>query len=334
MRDGAGELIRVPADEDYERRYGGLAANTSLWLNINLSPHFPSIGPVAAALYEAATDVKPDLVMRLDMVAIGWLLEAFPPVEVEGSPLDPTTIATDFIIDSYLRFPDPQEQNEYLGRVVSGVVATALESRPDGPALLRASTRATSERRMSVWSGTEAVQRAVATAHADGAIPAGAPGNVFVTIQNFAANKIDLYTETSIKLQASSIGCIVAGTATISITNAAPAEAALLPGDRYGTLGHWWVNVYLPKGARAFSMTVNGVTALGDLDEEQGRTVIAALVTAGPGTTGDLEVTWTEPHLHSRPNLGLSTQPMVAHATVWLEEAGQTPALMTTKCEE
>ncbi len=290
-----GGYVAVDAPADYLARYGGFLANTTLWLNVNLSPHFPSVAEVAGRLYTLATGVDPDLVVRVDLTGLGYVLGALPAVSVDGAALDPATLATAFILDSYLRFPDPVEQNAYLARVVGAVVAGALDAEHlDGRAVLAAGRRAVTERRLAVWSGDPATERAFAALGADGALPPGDPGQVDVAVENFAANKIDLFTGTAIAFEPEATGCLVTTTASVTLTNAVPALAAVLPAGVLETNGRWWVNVFLPAEARVLAVTIDGALAPASVAREQSRPVAAVLADAPPGRSVTVAVRFQE----------------------------------------
>lgn len=325
IRHPNGDYISVEAPADYLARYGGFLANTSLWLNINLSPHFPSVAQVAERLYTEATEADPDMVARIDLTGVGYVLEAFPPATIDGEPLDPATLSTDFIIDSYLRFPDQENQTAYLARVVGEVLHQALGAeRLDTRTLITSLRQAIAERRVATWTGQPAEQQAFATLGADGAVQPGDPGDLDMIVQNFAANKIDIFTDTEIDVTAQATGCLITTEASVTLTNLAPPEAIHLPVAYYGIDGRWWVNFLLPRDATVVSITVDGEPAKGSIDTEVGRPVASVLVKAPPEATTTVTVTFQELALETQHRIRISPQAMVRPAKLRLLGAEET----------
>ena len=135
---------------------------------------------MARRLYQAATEVEADAVARLDLVGLGYLLDAFPTVTIDGQPVDGSTLATDFLIDSYRRFPDdthPGEQNAYVAGAMQQVFGQLVGGAPaDRSAVLSAIRRAVAERRLSLVTGDNEVDAMLAgrepTGRCSPAVPA------------------------------------------------------------------------------------------------------------------------------------------------------------------
>ena len=327
--DAQGNYVRVDAPADYLVRYGSFLANTSLWLNVNLSPDFPTVAGVAGRLYEEATGIRPDAVARIDLTGIGYLLDAFGTVTVDGQALSPGELATVFVIDSYLRFPEPAEQSAYLAGVVTQVFTQLLTARDvDGAALAAALRRAVAERRLAIVTDDPSIDAALAAAGADGTILPGDPGDLDVVIQNFAANKIDLFTSETIDIDVSSAGCAVVGTVSVTITNDTPAWAATLPAGQAATEGRWWVNVYLPADATVLSVTENGTAVAATQAREVGRPVLARLTTIAAGDTSVVTFRYQEVVSGIDYRVRIEPQPLVHPAT--LRFNGSEPIVLTT----
>lgn len=316
-RGQSGDRRVVAAPRDYLERYGKYEANTTLWLNINLSPHFPSVAEVARNLYWEVRDVEVDTVARVDLVAVGYLIDALGGVSVEGERIRGSDLATDFLIDSYLRFPDVVEQNEYLTRVAEVAFRQILSGeRREGTQVLNALRRTLEERRASVVTWQSELDELLSSFGGSGALLSGDPGDLEVVVQNFASNKIDLFTEQAITVSAIPVGCSVFGQVELIVENAAPQWAIDLPHGELGIRGQWWVNVYLPRQAQLRALLVDGDPAEGSLEEEQGRPVAATLIAAAPGEEVTVTVRWEESISDSLYQLRLQPQPLVSPATL------------------
>ena len=313
-----GEHVSVEAPADYLRRYGRYQANTSLWLNVNFSPDFPTVAGVVGRLYDATGGELPDAVIRIDLVGLGYLLGAYDEILVDGARFDPTQLASDFLIDSYLKYPNPFEQTDYLSAVVnqvlSQVMAGADARRSD---FVRAVRRAASERRLAMSTGAPAVDAFLARMGVDGGLADTSSGDVSVVVQNFGGNKLDLFSDAAIEVKLTPSGCSVAGELTVTLANRIPARyLGLLPAVVPGDLGKWWVSVYLPRYATPGGAEVEGKPAEGSQDVELGRPVISTLVEARPGADTTASFSWTEAVLGTDYEIRLQPQSRVVPATL------------------
>lgn len=325
IRGSRGNYRPVEAPSDYVDRYGRYDANTTLWLNVNLSPHFPSVAEVARNLYLRSTDIEVSAVVRVDLVAVGYLVEALGGIEVEEERLRGPELATDFLIDSYLRFPDSDAQNEYLAGVARETFHQALTAEDrDGRAILRGLRRSVEERRLALITWLPEVDKLLNEVGADGGLLPGDPGDLELVVQNFAANKIDLFTQQIFSVDVIPSGCTVHGEVEVRLANQAPSWAIDLPAGELGITGQWWVNVHLPRAAELEALLVEGEPGVGTLEEEQGRPVVATLVVAEPGEEVTITVRWKEPIEDSSYVLTLQPQPLVRPAILELGSTEET----------
>ncbi len=324
--DVSGELIRVEAPPDYVRRYGEFLANSTLWLNVNLSPDFPTVAGVASRLYAASTGVTVNAVARIDVAGLGYLIDAFPDVTVEGREIVGATLSTDFLFDSYRRFPEsPAEQDEYIASAVQEVFGQLIGgASAERSVFLQAVQRAVSERRLALVTDSGATNAMLAAVGADGAVLPGGAGDLMVTTQNFAANKIDLFTRTDLTVAVVPDGCDVRGEISLTLTNATPPGLDWLPHQAMGNGGRWMVSVYLPRGAGVLSLEVDGRPVEGSFLQEFGRRVVSLIVDAEVGASVGVTVRWQEQLTEPGYTLTVQPQPLVVAGT--LSVNGEPPA--------
>jgi hypothetical protein len=332
--DAAGQFEAVNAPADYLRRYEEFLANTTLWVNVNLSPDFPTVAQVAKRLYQVATGVEPDAVMRIDLVGLGYLLDAFPEVAVEGVEIHGGALSSGFLIDSYQRFPILGDQTNYLISVMRDVFGQLIGgARTNRSAVVGALTRAVVERRAALVTEDQAVNAMLAAVGAEGSVLSGASGDLMVTTQNFAANKVDLFTGTEVIVNASPDGCRVAAELRLTLTNATPADMDWLPHERIGNRGRWMVSVYLPRGAAMSGFFVNGAPAAGSFLEEFGRMAASVIVDADVGKSVTVTVSWLETLTQPGYTLTLQPQPLVVPATLGINGEAPVPFAETVRRE-
>jgi len=156
----------------------------------------------------------------------------------------------------------------------------------------------------------------LASVGADGAVLPGGPGDLMVTTQNLAFNKIDLFTRTDMAIDLNPDGCRVIGEAAVRLTNATPAGMDFLPQYMLGSHGRWMVSVYLPRGASRLGLEADGREAEGSSLEEFGRTVVSLIVEAAPGASVTVTVRWQEQLTEPGYTLTLQPQPLIVPATL------------------
>jgi len=191
----------------------------------------------------------------------------------------------------------------------------------DRSAVVSAVRRAVAENRLSLVTSNSETDGMLAQAGADGAVLPGAPGDLMVNAQNFAANKIDIFTETALAVDVRVEGCRVEGAVTLSLKNATPSDMEWLPQEKLGNTGRWMVSVYIPRGAAVLDLQVNGQTSGGAYLEEFGRTVVSVIVDADLGASATVTVRWQESLTEPGYTLTIPAQPAVVPATLALNGA-------------
>src|SRR3712207_4822091 len=96
----------VDAPAWFREHYGPLDALRSVQ-QVNESPHFPVVSEVLLSIYESKKGDRPDGVIAMDPIALGYMLEGMEPLRAPGLDVDVTSEnAADVILhDSYLAFP-------------------------------------------------------------------------------------------------------------------------------------------------------------------------------------------------------------------------------------
>jgi hypothetical protein len=186
----------------------------------------------------------------------------------------------------------------------------------DGGMLGGAVVGSARERHVAIFSGDSAVQGLFEAARVDGALLPGDPGQIEVVVQNFGANKLDLFTETSYQVTVEPNDCTMIGAVSTTITNAAPPQAIQLPSNRQTVDGLWWVNVYLPRNATVLEILEDRQATTGSVQTEQGVPVAATLVDIPVGQTATVTVRWEETLTEPTYQLALQPQPLVNPATL------------------
>jgi uncharacterized protein DUF4012 len=195
------DKARAP-NPDYARNYDQYGG-AGYWLNINMTPDFPSAAQAALSTYALTEHVDLDGVIAADPFALQALMEITGPTEVPGfgvkldaaSVVDFTTNGAYrgrfFGRDSYLR-------KTVLGSVANGVFDKFLATHRRPVGRLRALARAALEGHVKVYSTDERMQAGLALAHSDAALSAE-PGDLLdVSINSGSGSKVDFYARRTV----------------------------------------------------------------------------------------------------------------------------------------
>ncbi|WP_370328363.1 DUF4012 domain-containing protein [Euzebya sp.] len=132
------DLPTIPAgrlpwpDESLEERYGR-DGGSGFFLNLNMTPDFPSAATAIEAYHEAQFDEPVDGVILVDPFAFRSLLELSGPVELGSYGTLTADDVVEFVThDAYVTVTDPDERKRLIGQVATAALQGFLAS-PDSP---------------------------------------------------------------------------------------------------------------------------------------------------------------------------------------------------------
>jgi Protein of unknown function (DUF4012) len=198
LQDAAPGTVSAP-NADYARNYGQYGA-PGFWLNINMTPDFPSAARAALATWHATRGDRLDGVMTADPFALQRLLEVtggvrltFPPLEVTHENVVPLLTNRAFSL-----FPDARTRKAVLGEAARVVFDEFL--RLPGHALpkLRAIASVLADGHLRIYSDDPAMQRGLAAAGIDGGLRSTDGDLSAVVVNSGAGDKVDYYAKRSI----------------------------------------------------------------------------------------------------------------------------------------
>lgn len=200
-------------------RFGG----AGFWLNINMTPDFPSASEAILGTYEEATGERLDGVIAADPFALAALLEVSGPVELDD--LD-TEIGADNVVDfatnqAYALFVDQQARKVVLGRVAELVFNRFMDDAEVSSLSALAQTARAGH--LLVYSTDQRVQEGLELAGVAGALAAPEGDALAVVQNNGAGNKVDYYLDREITYRVTlrpDGGAL--STATVHLVNNAP----------------------------------------------------------------------------------------------------------------
>jgi hypothetical protein len=226
-------LIGTSADvnfgPDYHQLYDG-AATTTLYVNGNLSPHFPYAAQIWASMWRKYSGQHVDGVITVDPTALSYLLAVTGPATLpDRSQVSAGNVVALTQATAYAKFSGPSatattQRRAYLLGIASAASKKVLDAHGASQALAQAIGKAADERRLLVWSADPTVQADLAQTVMAGIIPTTTAPYVGLSIVNDGGNKLDYYLDRSLTWHATGCGSPRPVAVTITLTNNAPAS--------------------------------------------------------------------------------------------------------------
>ncbi len=320
--DPAQRARRVDAPPEYVEDFGPLSGNTTIWRSWNLSPHVPDSALVGARVAGELLPQEPDLVVLLDVPALGALaaLGDGGVTLPDGSAISPQQLTDALLVDAYARAGDRVE--DQLGRraelqaaataAVTRLVAGGVPAASAGRTLGRLSAG----RHLSVWSARPEEQAALVELGAAGAVEPPPDGDLaHVSVNNLGSNKLDLYVDREVAVDATVGRDAAEVTQSVRFTNEAPDDLVpYVAGYSRPGLVVSLAELSLPSGAELVSAEVDGEPWTGSVHTGGSRQRLSARLEIPRGDTAELQVRYRLPLQDGRYRLRLVPQPLAADA--------------------
>jgi hypothetical protein len=292
-----------PSFEERYQRFGG----TGFWLNINMTPDFPSAAQAIETLYADVKGEELDGTILADPFAYAALLGVTGPVDVPvaGQAIDANNAVAFLTNQAYIDFDDPILRKLVLGETAKlvlerflqegaaadpvGAARTLLQTAADGHVLLHAADSQT--------------QEALGVAGIAGELRDPEGDYLGVFSNNAAANKTDFYLDTSIRydVRLQSDGSAQA-TTSVELTNSAPSEGLPVyiigPYDKRFDPGEnrTYVSTYYAGPSRLESFKAPGeLTEVIGSQEELGHPVFSTFIRTESEASSQMEYHTTVP---------------------------------------
>ena len=177
-------------------RYGG----AGFWLNINMTPDFPTAARAMEILYEKGTGESIDGVVAADPFALAGLLKGARPVRVPGfGPVRAKDVVPVLSNRAHDEIKNSPERKRLLGAVAAGAFANALHGSSGDPLRTVASMgEVVGGGHLLLWSNDPEVQQGILAAGVGGQL-LEADGDYVALIGNAgSASKLDYYIDRDI----------------------------------------------------------------------------------------------------------------------------------------
>jgi hypothetical protein len=292
----------VPApNPSYARRYDRFGSR-GFWLNINLTPDFPSAAQAIETLYQEVEGVALDGTIVADPFALQALLKEAGPVEVPsvGETIDEDNVVPFLTNEAYIRFKSDDTRKRVLGDAARVVFDRFLhEAAAEDPlGAARALIRTAAEGHVLMHAADPEIDQALEVAGVGGELR-NPNGDFLGVIANAAAlGKLDYYLQPSIRyvVRLGSDGS-ASTTTTVTLTNTAPPDVSVTgphedfaPGEN-----RTYVSTYCAAGCTLQSFQGTGEAKEVETQQELGHPVFSTFVTTHSEETSTLEYQWTVP---------------------------------------
>jgi hypothetical protein len=219
----------IDADADFEARYGRFQIGRT-WQNVNVSPDLPTVAKVVAQLYPQSGGTAVDGVIAIDPVGLAALLQLTGPVQVAPwpEPISAANVVQVTLEGAYERFPVQEQRVEFLGDVSDTVVRAVTTGSLGSPAqIVRTLSPAVRDGHLRMAVLEPKPEQTLRRLGISGAIRRARSDSLFLTTQNAAGNKVDVYLRRTldydVTLAPTTDGHLSArGSATVTLDNDLP----------------------------------------------------------------------------------------------------------------
>ena len=215
-----------PPNADYGRNYNQFGG-AGFWLNINMTPDFPTAAQAILNLYEKGTGSRLDGVILADPFALESLLKVTGAVKVPQYNLtvDANNVVPYTANEAYGAFKNQETRKLVLGEVAKAVFNEFMR-RPGSPTQsLRALLEPVGSGHLLVYSNDRALEKALVASGEAGALPSDTGDFLSVIQNNGSGSKIDFYQDRRINydVRLGPEGTAL-GSATVHLINNAPSR--------------------------------------------------------------------------------------------------------------
>jgi hypothetical protein len=286
--------------------------------NVTQPMSFPVGAGIAQEMWKRASDEKVDGVIATDPVALSYVLRATGPVQLPtGERLTGDNAVRLLLRDVYDRYDQPAAQDAFFASAAIAVFRRLTTGAGDPAAMLDALARASSERRLLVWSDHAEEEKRLSGTVLEGVLPATEPSRptVGVFFNDATASKMSYYLRAAGQLTGGA--CRPGGMRDLKLvmtmTSTAPPRG--LPAYVTGRTKPYTLStvVYLasPVAGGVVSVQVDGQDRPVNTQDVAGRSVAALTVDLRPGQSAEVTVTYVSPQ-RAEP-ARLRTSPTVTH---------------------
>lgn len=220
-------------------------SDPAIWMNSNMSPHFPYGARIWLALWEKQFSEKLDGAITLDPIVLSYLLRVIGPINVQGNEINSENVVRESLSDAYLKFEsDNLGRKQYLVEIIDGVARKILAPEADKIRIFWSLADPILENRVLLYSADSSIQSTINNSKISGALTRDVSNEYRLVIQNTAGNKMDYFLDRQVKISSKTCRKSLITEVQFKVTNSAK-ENDYLPAYVKGRL-----DLGMPGGLR------------------------------------------------------------------------------------
>lgn len=199
-----GQEIPIKLPAEFSNIY---RSDPAMWLNSNMSPHFPYGARIWLALWQKQFQESLDGVITLDPIVLSQLLKVTGPITIRNKQISSQNVVQETLSDAYLTYEsDNLGRKQYLVEIIEGVAKAIQRPDIDKVSLAYSITDSILENRVLIYSADPAIQSALRKSKLSGVLSKKQTNEFRLVVQNTAGNKMDYYLERELRLTSKSCG--------------------------------------------------------------------------------------------------------------------------------
>ena len=296
--------IPIPMPAEYTTLY---RSDPAIWLNSNLSPHFPYGAQIWMELWRLQSGEKLDGVIAIDPTAISYLLKSTGPITLaSGEEITAQNVVQKTLKDAYKRYEkDNNARKQYLVDIMNATFARFTSMQFSKLSFAKQVVPVLLQNRLLIYSSDATIQDALSLTKLGGTMNLGPNNEYRAVILNIDASKLDYYLDREIAVKTTKCGVNATTEVSIKVTNQVTNPEKLSayvlsrkdktkPADLVTGQHRFKVFIYGPNGSTLISASRSGLTgSAGGVGSERTRPILASDVDLSPKQSEEITATFS-----------------------------------------
>ena len=285
--------IPIPMPAEYTTLY---RSDPAIWLNSNLSPHFPYGAQIWMELWRLQSGEKLDGVIAIDPTAISYLLKSTGPITLaSGEEITAQNVVQKTLKDAYKLYEkDNNARKQYLVDIMNATFARFTSMQFSKLSFAKQVVPVLLQNRLLIYSSDATIQDALSLTKLGGTMNLGPNNEYRAVILNIDASKLDYYLDREIAVKTTKCGVNATTEVSIKVTNQVTNPEKLSayvlsrkdktkPADLVTGQHRFKVFIYGPNGSTLISASRSSVKgSAGGVGSERTRPLLASDVDLSP----------------------------------------------------
>jgi hypothetical protein len=285
--------IPIPMPSEYATLY---RSDPAIWLNSNLSPHFPYGAQIWMELWRLQSGEKLDGVIAVDPTAISYILKSTGPITLaSGEEITSQNVVQKTLKDAYKRYEkDNNARKQYLVDIMNATFTRLTSMEFSKLTLAKQVVPVLLQNRLLIYSTDPTTQDSLSLTKLGGTMNLGPNNEYRAVILNIDASKLDYYLDREITVKTTQCGVKATTEVSIKVTNQVTHPEKLSayvltradktkPANRVTGQHRFKVFVYGPNGSTLISASRSSVKgSAGGVGSERTRPLLASDVDLSP----------------------------------------------------